>query len=88
MINNNYEYTFNNFKILIEIDINTDEYNTIKSFAEWYAHLAHDYDIYAFKEKPYYDMKLEKIVNIQKNIISEIHFILSNHGEYEILSIE
>lgn len=88
MINNNYEYIFNNFKIFVEIDIDIDECDSIKSFDEWYSHLVYDYNMYRSKEQPYYNIKLEKIVNIQKNIISEIHFILDNHGEYKILSID
>ena len=88
MINNNYEYKFNNFKILVEKDLNIDEYNTIKSFDRWYGKSMIDYNLYSSKEKPYYNLNLEKIVNIQKNIISEIHFILYNHGEYKILSID
>ena len=87
MINNNYEYIFSNFRILLEIDINMDECDTIRSFDEWYGHLMNDYNLYSSKEQPYYNIRLEKIVNIQKNIISEIHFILSNHGEYKILSV-
>ena len=76
-------YIFSNFKIVTEIIIKESDLLSIKHFNEWYDLLNEKYFYYYSKEK-YYNMELSKIINIQRNIISEIYFILLNYGKFKI----
>ena len=70
-------------QIVTEIIIKESDLLSIKHFNEWYDLLNEKYFYYYSKEK-YYNMELSKIINIQRNIISEIYFILLNYGKFKI----
>lgn len=76
-------YNFNNFKITTENIIEASDLVSIKKFNDWYTHLNNKYFYYSTKHN-YYNTELCKIINIQTNILSEIHFILLNHGSTNI----
>ena len=77
-------YKLINFEIKTEFLISKNDYKAIKNFDNWYLHLNYKYDFYSSKERCYYTNELLKIINIQKNIISEILLIIQRFGEHKL----
>ena len=76
-------YKLINFEIKTEFLIPKNEYKAIKKFDNWYLHLNYKHDFYSLKES-YYTNELLKIIDIQKNIINEILFIIQRCGKHKL----
>lgn len=77
-------YKLINFEIKTEFLIPRSDYKAIKNYDNWYLHLNHKYDLYSSKERCYYTDELLKIVDIQRNIINEILFIIQRCGKHKL----
>ena len=77
-------YKLINFEIKTEFLIPKNEYKAIKNFDNWYLHLSNKHTFYSSKEKCYYTNELLKIIDLQKNIINEILFIIQRCGKYKL----
>ena len=76
-------YKLINFEIKTEFLIPKNEYKAIKNFDNWYLHLNNKHDFYSLKES-YYNNELLKIIDIKKNIINEILFIIQRCGKHKL----
>lgn len=76
-------YKLINFEIKTEFLIPKNEYKAIKNFDNWYLHLNYKHDFYS-SNKSYYNNELLKIIDIQKNIINEILFIIQRCGKHKL----
>ena len=77
-------YKLINFEIKTEFLIPKNDLKAIKKFDNWYLHLNYKHDFYSSKERWHYTNDLLKIINIQKNIINEILFIIQRCGKHKI----
>ena len=81
-------YKLINFEIKTEFLIPKNDLKAIKNFDNWYLHLDHKYDFYSSKEQCYHTNELLKIIDIQKNIINEILFIVQKFGKHKLSLIK
>ena len=82
------KYILINFEIKTDFLISKNDYKAIKNFDNWYSHLNYKYDFYSSKERIHYTNELLKIIDIQKNIINEILFIIQRFGKHKLSLIK